>query len=543
MPASLMSENDEGARPQEEAPEVACEVDEAGRPKQEVPEAASEAEQAARPEEAAPEVAGEVDEAGRPDEEETEVSAEVGEAARAKEAMPEVPMCIRCGQHPINSRKAVRVRSLCCNKCPDHGPWCTMYSAHKCTPQCGASGPSKKVQAMPSKEEAAQPAEPSSGASEKPIEAASASQKPRVGRPPKTRQLKTPRRKRGVDDDDTPARPPVERALRRVQQEFQKKMDQESKRQQKRKKEVARDIKETQKRLKRHSMLRLSMMRRKKAKTDSAEATGNPFFAGVDDETAAAASNAALDDMPVGDVKVKIESPGGLLHSPVANLETVQDRPPKRNRRSTLPVVLNDLKNVYAIIDDIKHEKKRESRVKEERSPPVKEEKDDEEPLRTPMKLEDLFTPENTKNSLAVKMEEDDGDSMATCRSQGSGEDEEGETPDEKRQRGEAALVRARQLYKEIMQEKKGQQHKPKRVVTPNARYEAFDDDSRYEETPKPQEKCGRSESSSSSEFFMMPAEARVVFEDSKPNPPQQQGGLLDKILKRTAPAPKELGC
>merc|ERR1719359_1854074 len=72
----------------------------------------------------------------------------------------------------------------------------------------------------------------------------------------------------------------------------------------------ASDIKETQKRLKRHSMLRLSMMRRKKAKTDSAEATGNPFFAGVDDETAAAASNAALDDMPVGDVKVKIESPG-----------------------------------------------------------------------------------------------------------------------------------------------------------------------------------------------------------------------------------------
>lgn len=37
-------------------------------------------------------------------------------------------LCTRCGKHPQNTRKAVR-KGLCCNKCPNHGPWCTMHSA------------------------------------------------------------------------------------------------------------------------------------------------------------------------------------------------------------------------------------------------------------------------------------------------------------------------------------------------------------------------------------------------------------------------------
>ena len=33
-------------------------------------------------------------------------------------------LCSRCGKFLVNHRKSVR-RGLCCNKCPNHGPWCT----------------------------------------------------------------------------------------------------------------------------------------------------------------------------------------------------------------------------------------------------------------------------------------------------------------------------------------------------------------------------------------------------------------------------------
>ena len=33
-------------------------------------------------------------------------------------------LCSRCGKFLENHRKSVR-RGLCCNKCPNHGPWCT----------------------------------------------------------------------------------------------------------------------------------------------------------------------------------------------------------------------------------------------------------------------------------------------------------------------------------------------------------------------------------------------------------------------------------
>jgi len=31
--------------------------------------------------------------------------------------------------HPINKRKALKVLGLCCNNCPNHGPWCTSHIA------------------------------------------------------------------------------------------------------------------------------------------------------------------------------------------------------------------------------------------------------------------------------------------------------------------------------------------------------------------------------------------------------------------------------
>jgi len=40
------------------------------------------------------------------------------------------PLCTKCGMHPISSLKAV-VRALCCNRCPDHGPWCTSHAAQE----------------------------------------------------------------------------------------------------------------------------------------------------------------------------------------------------------------------------------------------------------------------------------------------------------------------------------------------------------------------------------------------------------------------------
>lgn len=78
---------------------------------------------------------------------ETQEDVKSGDASQSVQAIPfgdvptpfraravaEVTLCIRCGDHPVNQRKAVHQRGLCCNRCPDHGPWCTMHEAQQCT--------------------------------------------------------------------------------------------------------------------------------------------------------------------------------------------------------------------------------------------------------------------------------------------------------------------------------------------------------------------------------------------------------------------------
>lgn len=42
-------------------------------------------------------------------------------------------LCIRCGTFPQNPRKAVKA-GLCCNRCPQHGPWCTKHAVKEVSP-------------------------------------------------------------------------------------------------------------------------------------------------------------------------------------------------------------------------------------------------------------------------------------------------------------------------------------------------------------------------------------------------------------------------
>lgn len=497
-------------------------------------------------------------------------------------------LCKRCGLYPLNKRKAIRSKGLCCNNCPDHGPWCSQYAEKQCpghndvacTPKlikkacrqpcaestagaASASGSAASAAEGPPAGEALASEVPTEGgqlASEEVAgdEAATKAMKPgkRCGpasssdKPTKLRPVRSPTRKpRAVaDDDETPARKaPVEAALRRVEQEFQKKLDLETKRNERRKKEVARELKETRRRLNRRSMLRSSMMKRQREKNAIKETpqtkakTANPFFAGEDDETAAAAAMSDIDGISVPEVPASASTADYYVASPVSN-QVAQNRPSKLRRRSSLPAVLNDMKDVYAIIDDIKLEREDKSQVKQEG--------DDEECHETPPKSGNSGSEKGVaadKNSHAIepKLEaaEDDGDSMDTCKSQASGEDMaaavEEESPAAKRRRGDAALLRAKQVFKEIMCEKMEDQ-RAKRVVTPNTRYEAFDDDSRFgdDETPRATEKLGSSKASGSSEFLLVPARVRPVSADADSRPSQPRS-LLESIAKRATPVPK----
>jgi len=45
-------------------------------------------------------------------------------------------MCTKCGEHPQSTRKGIQ-SGLCCNRCPNHGPWCSRHhvpeqSLHSC---------------------------------------------------------------------------------------------------------------------------------------------------------------------------------------------------------------------------------------------------------------------------------------------------------------------------------------------------------------------------------------------------------------------------
>lgn len=44
----------------------------------------------------------------------------------------EEPLCRRCGIYAVSKRKALQQKGLCCNKCPNHGPWCTMHERRTC---------------------------------------------------------------------------------------------------------------------------------------------------------------------------------------------------------------------------------------------------------------------------------------------------------------------------------------------------------------------------------------------------------------------------
>jgi len=59
--------------------------------------------------------------------------ADVPKRARAEEEPVAEAMCGRCGEHAVSKRKALQQKGLCCNKCPNHGPWCTMHDDPACS--------------------------------------------------------------------------------------------------------------------------------------------------------------------------------------------------------------------------------------------------------------------------------------------------------------------------------------------------------------------------------------------------------------------------
>jgi len=54
------------------------------------------------------------------------------EEASLEPRQAEDPLCRRCGIHGVSKRKALQQNNLCCNKCPNHGPWCTMHDQPAC---------------------------------------------------------------------------------------------------------------------------------------------------------------------------------------------------------------------------------------------------------------------------------------------------------------------------------------------------------------------------------------------------------------------------
>merc|ERR1711966_107295 len=54
-----------------------------------------------------------------------------GEAS-TEPARAEEPLCRRGGIYGVSKRKALQQKGLCCNKCPNHGPWCTMHEQSAC---------------------------------------------------------------------------------------------------------------------------------------------------------------------------------------------------------------------------------------------------------------------------------------------------------------------------------------------------------------------------------------------------------------------------
>merc|ERR1719498_2107899 len=100
-------------------------------------------------------------------------------------------LCTICGEHPQSTRKTV-TKGRCCNKCPNHGPWCTMHDrVMPCAPQ----------PTTPSDETVAEPRRRAPRASSAPIRAPRASKSAQdhdVEAPPPAPRVSKPRGPKGT---------------------------------------------------------------------------------------------------------------------------------------------------------------------------------------------------------------------------------------------------------------------------------------------------------------------------------------------------------
>lgn len=81
-----------------------------------------------------------------------------------------IEMCTKCGEFPQSTRKGVK-KGLCCNRCPDHGPWCSSRCAGDVT--CANQGRAKQL--LPKSQNL--PKAPAAAAVELPVRASARGQK------------------------------------------------------------------------------------------------------------------------------------------------------------------------------------------------------------------------------------------------------------------------------------------------------------------------------------------------------------------------------
>jgi len=112
-------------------------------------------------------------------------------------------LCTRCGVHPVNTeRTALKAKGLCCNKCPNHGLWCSRHMVHH---QCADAEPQADDKEAQKKK------------------AARVETGRRASIKPKEPRANTPKKPAGERRD------PIEAALHRVEMEFKLKAMQEQK--------------------------------------------------------------------------------------------------------------------------------------------------------------------------------------------------------------------------------------------------------------------------------------------------------------------------
>lgn len=173
---------------------------------------------------------------------------------------------------------------------------------------------------------------------------------------------------------------PVEAALRRVEQEFQKKLAMERREEKKREREVTRELQATQKRIKRHSLVRAAARKRAslvpaKGKSKGKRKAAAPPARVIEAPAAAPRKSVAQDDPYGGDLtadadNVAVQIPDAVSEQPESEQGVAQvtqstavapalaspdvSHRQKTARRSPLNVVLKEMNQVYDVIDDIK---------------------------------------------------------------------------------------------------------------------------------------------------------------------------------------------